>query len=185
VSSGLRDRLAIDRDVVRTALLDKQPGPADAIPRTDPDVRTPWGNYLHHPALEGWAGEHLTDFNKWVKFIHTKIILIDPLTATPTIITGSANYSDNSTTDNEENTLVIRGDGTPTTQRVADIYLTEYQRLFMHFVYRDWANPDTIANAGTDSSAGHLRENPTWSAPYYTAGSWRERQRRTFASTTS
>jgi phosphatidylserine/phosphatidylglycerophosphate/cardiolipin synthase-like enzyme len=180
-----RERLAIDRDVVRTVLLDKQPVPADAIPRTDPDVRTSWGNYLHHPALEGWAGERLTDFNKWVKFIHTKIILIDPLTATPTIITGSANYSDNSTTDNEENSLVIRGDGTPTTQRVADIYLTEYQRLFMHFVYRDWANPDTIANAGTDSSAGHLREDPTWSSPYYKAGSWRERQRRTFASTTS
>jgi phosphatidylserine/phosphatidylglycerophosphate/cardiolipin synthase-like enzyme len=179
-----RDRLAIDRDVVRTVLLDKQPLPGAAIPRTDPDVRTSWGDYLHHPDLEGWAGEHLTDFNKWVKFIHTKIILIDPLTATPTIVSGSANYSDNSTTDNEENTLVIRGDGTPTTQRVADIYLTEYQRLFMQFVYRDWANPDTIANAGTDSSAGHLHEDPTWSSPYYTPGSWRERQRRTFASTT-
>jgi hypothetical protein len=32
----------------------------------------------------------------------------------------SADYSDNSTTDNEENTVLIQGDGTNIAQRVAD-----------------------------------------------------------------
>jgi phosphatidylserine/phosphatidylglycerophosphate/cardiolipin synthase-like enzyme len=174
-----RRTFAVDEDLVRTVLLDQRP-PVDAgIPTVDPDVRIAWGDYLHHTALDIWAQERLTDFNSWVKFIHTKIILVDPLLEAPTIITGSANYSDNSTTDNEENTVIIRGD-TPEVRRVADIYLTEYQRLFTHFVFRDWVDRDAIE---TNSGAwtGRLLEDPSWSDPYYVAGGWRARQRQTFA----
>ena len=114
-----------------------------------------------------------------MRFIHTKIIIVDPLTDTPTVITGSANYSGNSTTDNEENSIVIRGDGSGVAKRVADIYLTEYQRLFMHFVFRSWANRDPSGS----SAAGRLAEDDSWSAPYYEPGGWRDRQRRTFAGT--
>jgi phosphatidylserine/phosphatidylglycerophosphate/cardiolipin synthase-like enzyme len=118
----------------------------------------------------------------YVKFIHTKIILVDSLTDTPTIITGSANYSDNSTFDNEENSIVLVGDGGEQAKRVADIYLTEYQRLFMHFVLRDLAERDPVR---TDSGPGtsRLAEDDTWSQPYYVPDSWQARQRRTFAGT--
>lgn len=174
-----RDKLGVDRDVIRTVLLDKEPAAGQEVPLIDPDVRVSWGDYLERPALEGWAIEHLTDFNTWVRFVHTKIIFVDPLTETPTIITGSANYSGNSTTDNEENSIVIRGDGSGIAQRVADIYLTEYQRLFMHFVFRSWANRD----ASGASAAGRLAEDDSWTAPYYAPGGWRERQRRMFAGT--
>lgn len=171
-----RDRLGVDRDVVRTVLLDQEPAPA--IPTVDPDVRVSWGDYLHHVTFERWAAERLTNFNSWVKFIHTKIILIDPLTDGPVTLTGSANYSDNSTTDNEENTVIVRGDSA-SARRVADIYLTEYQRLFMHFVFRDWA---AAGVAGT--STGVLAEDDGWTGRYYTAG-WRARQRTTFATPVS
>lgn len=167
-----RDRLAVDRDVVRTVLLDQEPTPA--IPSADPDVRVSWGDYLHHVTFERWAAERLTNFNTWVKFVHTKIILIDPLTDAPVTLTGSANYSDNSTTDNEENTVIVRGDSAAA-RRVADIYLTEYQRLFMHFVFRDWA---AAGAAGT--STGALAEDDGWTGRYYAPG-WRARQRTTFA----
>ena len=174
-----RDELGVDRAIVRTVLLDRAPAADAPIPTTDPDVRTSWGDYLDHAMLDGWAEEHLTSFNKWVKFIHTKIILVDPLTDEPTIITGSANYSDSSTTDNEENTVIIRGEVTDVgARRVADIYLTEYHRLFMHFVFRDRAN-DLL----DDPAAGRLSEDDSWSMPYYEAGSWRARQRQTFAGT--
>jgi hypothetical protein len=43
-----RDKLAVDRDRVRTVLLDKKPRPAEAIPTNDEDVRRVWGDYLHH-----------------------------------------------------------------------------------------------------------------------------------------
>jgi phosphatidylserine/phosphatidylglycerophosphate/cardiolipin synthase-like enzyme len=176
-----RAKLGLDRDVVRTVLLDQKPDPGQEIPSTDPDVRVSWGDYLHKVTFEQWAAEHLTDFNSWVKFIHTKIILVDPMTAAPITLTGSANYSDNSTTDNEENTVIVRSDGTDAgaaaARRVADIYLTEYQRLFMHFVFRDWAAKD----GETGTSGGFLTESDTWTKRYYEPGSWRARQRTTFA----
>ena len=173
-----RDELGIDRDIVRTVLLDRQPAADEPIPTTDPDVRISWGDELHHDLFDVWAQEHLTDFNKWVKFIHTKILLVDPLTDAPTVITGSANYSDSSTIDNEESSIVIRaaaadGDGAAVVRRVADIYVTEYHRLFTHFVFRDRAE-----RLATDPSAGRLVEDDSWSSPYYEAGSWRARQRR-------
>jgi phosphatidylserine/phosphatidylglycerophosphate/cardiolipin synthase-like enzyme len=139
-----------------------------------------WGDYLHSAEFDQWAEEHLTSFNKWVKFVHTKIILVDPMTRSPTVITGSANYSDNSTTDNEENSVLVREDGSGAATRVADIYLTEYQRLFMHFVFRSWASRSpTVAGAGPGT--GHLIEDDGWSVDYFAAGSWRSRQRQTFA----
>jgi phosphatidylserine/phosphatidylglycerophosphate/cardiolipin synthase-like enzyme len=178
-----RDELGVDRDVVRTVLLDRRPAADEPIPNTDPDVRISWGDELHHDLFDVWAKEHLTDFNKWVKFIHTKILLVDPLTDEPTVITGSANYSDSSTVDNEENSLVIRADAADGTEaafvrRVADIYVTEYHRLFMHFVFRDRAE-----RMSSDPSAARLVEDDSWSAPYYEAGGWRARQRQTFAGT--
>ncbi|MFL6129216.1 MAG: hypothetical protein ACJ73E_09120 [Mycobacteriales bacterium] len=183
INKVFRDKLGVDRDVVRTVLLDQPPDPGQGIPQVDADVRTSWGDYLHHVAFDRWAAEHLTGFNSWVKFIHTKIIMVDPLTGSPTTLTGSANYSDNSTTDNEENTILVRPDGTDAgdraARRVADVYLTEYQRLFTHFVFRDWAARDADPAAG--SKGGRLTEDDTWTERYYEPGSWRERQRRTFA----
>ena len=181
-----RDKLGVDRDVVRTVLLDQEPHINEGIPTVDSDVRVSWGDYVHQPLFDRWVQEHLTNFNVWVKFIHTKIILVDPLTTTPTIITGSANYSDNSTTDNEENSVLLRGNGSDAVQRVADIYLTEYQRLFMHFVFRDWINRPPV-DPGVAPQAGpgtpYLIEDDTWSDRYYVPGSWPARQRQTFAGT--
>jgi phosphatidylserine/phosphatidylglycerophosphate/cardiolipin synthase-like enzyme len=80
--------------------------------------------------FEHWLKEQVTGFNTHVKFIHTKYMLIDPLSNDSLIITGSANFSDASTKKNDENMLVIRGD-----TRVADIYLTEFMRLLCIFIF--------------------------------------------------
>jgi phosphatidylserine/phosphatidylglycerophosphate/cardiolipin synthase-like enzyme len=66
-----------------------------------------------------------------VSYIHSKILLRDPLGADPIVVTGSANFSVASTTGNDENMLVIRGN-----RRVADIYFTEFNRLFNHYYFR-------------------------------------------------
>jgi phosphatidylserine/phosphatidylglycerophosphate/cardiolipin synthase-like enzyme len=66
-----------------------------------------------------------------ISYIHSKFLLQDALGNDPVIVTGSANFSANSTVGNDENMIVIRGD-----QRVADIYFTEFNRLFSHFYYR-------------------------------------------------
>jgi len=60
-----------------------------------------------------------------------KFLLMDPLGDDPIVVTGSANFSEASTNDNDENMLLIRGN-----QRVADIYFTEFNRLFNHYYFR-------------------------------------------------
>lgn len=55
---------------------------------------------------------------------------MDPLGADP-IVTGSANFSDASTRKNDENMIIVRGD-----RRAADIYFTEFNKLFNHYYFR-------------------------------------------------
>ena len=72
--------------------------------------------------------------NEHVRWVHTKFMLVDPLSDDPVVITGSANFSDASVNTNHENMLVIRGD-----TRVADIYLGEFMRQFSSYAFRDAA----------------------------------------------
>jgi hypothetical protein len=65
----------------------------------------------------------------------------DPLGNDPIVVTGSANFSDNSTTAYDKIMLIIRGD-----KRVADIYFTEFNRLFSHYYFR--AVVESTARAG-------------------------------------
>lgn len=183
LTDTFRTLLGEPRDYPRTVLLDKRPPSTQAIPHTDPNVRTVWGA-LFESALDQWATESLTGFNPMVKFIHLKVILIDPLTDQPTLLTGSANYSDNSTEDNDENTVVLTAVTSPAfspaaLRRVSDIYLTEYHRLFQHFVFRAFAQPHTAALASSGNR--DLAEDGSWIAPYRTG--WRAVQRHLFAGT--
>jgi phosphatidylserine/phosphatidylglycerophosphate/cardiolipin synthase-like enzyme len=124
--------------------------------------------------LSTWAQETLTGFNPLVPYLHTKIILVDPLTADPTVISGSANFSPGSTDANDENMLIIRG-----SQDVADVYFTEYARIFQHFYARWWAAQIAAVQHAPDS--GFLVEDATWQTPYQTDGDNKQRQRLLFA----
>lgn len=94
LNAVFRDTLDVPKDVMRTVLLRTwwPHHASERIPRTDPNVRVSTGSHLANSPLDQWADEFLTGFNTHVKYVHTKIILIDPMTRDPTIITGSANY---------------------------------------------------------------------------------------------
>lgn len=98
------------------------------------------GNLITTNKFDGWVKEQLTGLSRNVKYIHNKFMLVDPLGDNPIVITGSANFSNASTTDNDENMIIIRGN-----KRVADIYFGEYMRLFTHYTFREslnWRKPD-------------------------------------------
>jgi len=124
--------------------------------------------------LTRWAQEQLTNFNPRVPYLHTKILLVDPLGTDPTVISGSANFSPASTSSNDENMLVIRGD-----TEVADIYFTEFARIFNQFYARWWAS-----QLGTDGAETHsfLDETDAWHEPYFVAGNPKNDQRTLFSS---
>lgn len=111
--------------------------------------------------------------------IHSKIILADPFSSDPILASGSANYSKNSTTNNDSNTLVIRGD-----TAVTDIYATEFMRMFEHYHYRaSRAAAEKKAGKKAKSEPLSLKEKDVWSEKYYKSGSLEELDRRTFAGT--
>ena len=101
--------------------------------------------------------------NQHVSFIHSKFLLRDPLGADPVVVTGSANFSDASTNDNDENMLAIRGD-----RRVADIYFTEFNRLFNHYYFRSvWEDLHRDGKKPlNDDDSLFLVETDAWLAKY-------------------
>ena len=129
------------------------------------NVYQAWGSELDHP-LGRWVKEISTrelGLNRHVAFIHDKFLLSDPLGADPIVVTGSANFSRASTTENDENMIIIRGD-----RRVADIYFTEFNRLFFHYYFRSVVQrlAATAAAAGADEHAFDLVEDDSWTAKY-------------------
>ena len=97
------------------------------------NVYKAWGSYIKNPLYQ-WTREtnnKIIGLNKHVVFIHSKFLLMDPLGDDPIVVTGSANFSDASIKDNDENMIIIRGN-----TRVADIYFTEFNRLFNHYYFR-------------------------------------------------
>lgn len=115
--------------------------------------------------------------------IHSKIIAVDPLGPDPIIITGSANYSNNSTLHNDENSLLIRGD-----LAVADIYASEFMRMFEHYHFRAAVGRENEKRTQSGQSAVaeplSLKEDDAWSDRYYVAGSNDAFSRQLFAGTT-
>lgn len=128
---------------------------------------------IEEEGLQGWEAEHLTGLNDHVKYLHTKYLFIDPLTDDPILITGSANFSEASTKNNDENMIIIRGD-----TNVVDIYLTEFMRLFNHFEFRD-----QMANHGMDETlfSDFLAEDNSWTAIYFKKGTQHFMERELFS----
>ncbi len=92
--------------------------------------------------------------------VHHKFIVLDFNTPNCTVITGSANYSKNSTEKNDENTLIVQQD-----RRVAEFYLGEFFRIYEHYRSR-W-----ILNRGRKQpSVLYLKEDGSWAKDYYGTG---------------
>lgn len=102
--------------------------------------------------------------------LHSKIILADPFGADPVLITGSANFSTNSTVSNDSNVLVFRGD-----TAVADVYVADFMRMFEHYWFRSRKDEKLAAN-----QVFALKDDDSWSVKYFTDGTREQRDRLSF-----
>jgi phosphatidylserine/phosphatidylglycerophosphate/cardiolipin synthase-like enzyme len=94
----------------------------------------------------------------------------------PLICTGSANFSENSLTSNDENMVLIRG-----ATRLADIYMTEFDRLFRHFYFRDIANEVAMKRKkGAKPEKVFLSEDDRWTESYFRRDGFKSRRREMF-----
>ena len=131
-----------------------------------PNVVIAIGNRIPLNGFDRWLGEldRITGHVN-VHWIHLKFMLVDPLSDDPTVVTGSANFSDASTSTNDENMLVIKGN-----RRVADIYLGEYMRLYSHYAFREAVRIFLEKNPHAkpeDMTQGFLIEKGDWTTPYF------------------
>jgi phosphatidylserine/phosphatidylglycerophosphate/cardiolipin synthase-like enzyme len=151
-----RDVYAQDKDYLRYILFEKA-AEAKSVQSNDTDLMITAGAILKSP-VEQWVKEisSKTSTGAGILYVHNKFFLIDPLEKVPVVVTGSANFSKSSITRNDENTLIIKGD-----QRVADIYLTEFSRMFEHF----W--PRYLSTLPVRSFSKPLDEGYTWHLDYY------------------
>jgi len=89
----------------------------------------------------------------------------------PLICSGSANFSKNSLTANDENMLLVRGN-----TRAADIYMTELDRIFRHFRARDMIN----ATADQHKNVLLLDTTDGWIEPNFKDGTFKNNRRLLF-----
>jgi len=137
------------------------------------NVYKAWGSYIDDPVYQ-WAEEtntRILELNHHVSYIHSKFLLMDPLGTDPVVVTGSANFSRASTTDNDENMLIVRGN-----QRVADIYFTEFNRLFNHYYFRSVLDSEHRMRREDDRSRLFLDETGREWMKKYARGSLRAKR---------
>jgi phosphatidylserine/phosphatidylglycerophosphate/cardiolipin synthase-like enzyme len=96
--------------------------------------------------------------------------LVDPLGDDPIVISGSANFSPASTTANDENMLVIRGN-----TDVADVYFGEFMRLFDHIYARHIITRKLTKAA--EKKRNYLANDDSWVASNRQGPKARRRQR--------
>jgi phosphatidylserine/phosphatidylglycerophosphate/cardiolipin synthase-like enzyme len=194
VASDFVGPLSKPRNFLRFVLKEKPPTREERTARVDRNLVIAYGGVLGAQhlvkngklvvkrkvsgfSLDRWfVKEELTRSEGNIFFVHTKYLLIDPLSDDPLICTGSANFSENSLTGNDENMVLIRGN-----TRVADIYLTEFDRLFRHFYFRDVSNELTIKRQkGQEPEKVWLDERFIWTDEYFWPGGFKTRRREMF-----
>ena len=137
------------------------------------------GASLDTDSLANFRGERTNPLNV-NRYIHTKFMLVDPLSDDPLVVTGSANFSRPSQRVNDENMLVIRGD-----TRVADIYFGEFMRIFDHhyarYIVRKLAgrptSPIRTPDTSKEKTADWLPPTSTAAATSRSGGSTSHRRR--------
>lgn len=176
-----RQLYAQDDAVLRFALMDEEAAGSHAarekaiaeieVFRKRANVTVAIGGHIPLNSFDRWLQER-GGLTQGVEWIHTKFMLVDPLSENPVVVTGSANFSEPSTDENNENMLVIRGD-----TRVADIYLGEYMRLYSHYAFREAV---TKKWGGETWNPSRLDPADAWQSDYYEAGSERFLKREYF-----
>jgi phosphatidylserine/phosphatidylglycerophosphate/cardiolipin synthase-like enzyme len=173
INAKLQDILMRRKNYLRYILLETEASRAKQNNlleiKKDPNNRVAVGSYLLDKHTR-FLKEGLTGLNVHVKYVHTKFMIIDPLGDDPILITGSANFSDASTTQNDENMIISRGN-----TDITDIYLGEFMRLFNHFYARDWINAK-----GNDDKSAYLCSDESWTALYFDPSNAKCKQREYF-----
>ena len=125
--NGREDEKTGDTTTVRVHVV----GGADGVITKTVEVVQPEGK--QHPTAF-WAAETTHDQFKqgigWA-IIHSKVLVVDPFSDDPTVVTGSHNFSISASEHNDENFVVVRGDPV-----LAEAYAVNVDSAWRHYASR-------------------------------------------------
>jgi phosphatidylserine/phosphatidylglycerophosphate/cardiolipin synthase-like enzyme len=93
--------------------------------------------------------------------VHSKVVVIDPFSANPVLMTGSHNLGPKASGTNDENLLLIRN-----APHLAAAYATNVMSIYNQYRWRYRRQTGT----GKENWQG-LKDNDTWQNGYLTPGS--------------
>ena len=85
--------------------------------------------------------------------IHSKVLVIDPFSADPVVITGSHNFSSSASSKNDENFIIVKGD-----QALAEAHAVNIFGAYSHYRWRAFLSQ-------TNKPFNGLQDNDKWLAP--------------------
>jgi phosphatidylserine/phosphatidylglycerophosphate/cardiolipin synthase-like enzyme len=172
----IKNAVVADTDYLKYIIIDKKTKNT-SLQSNDFDNVIIWGGVLDTP-IYNWLDETHAGklFKSGTNYIHNKVILIDPLSEAPLVISGSANFSDNSILHNDENTLAIKGN-----KNVADFYFTEFARIFNHYSSRQDIKKLTKKNEEEGHNPNHLwTKSAEWVPSFYKPTALKHKRKKMF-----
>jgi phosphatidylserine/phosphatidylglycerophosphate/cardiolipin synthase-like enzyme len=85
--------------------------------------------------------------------IHSKVVVIDPFSKDPVVITGSHNFSSSASSKNDENFIIVKGD-----HELAEAYAVNIMGAYAHYRWRAFLTQ-------TNRPFNGLKDNDKWQAP--------------------
>lgn len=85
--------------------------------------------------------------------IHSKVVVIDPFSADPVVITGSHNFSASASGKNDENFIIVKGD-----RELAEAYAVNILGAYVHYRWR-------VHLANAPKPFNGLKDDDGWLAP--------------------
>lgn len=86
--------------------------------------------------------------------VHSKVLVVDPLSESPTIVTGSHNFSTSASTKNDENLVIVRGH-----RQLAAAYATHVMSVYQHYRFRSYVR-ETLARG--EKPWSYLDDDDAW-----------------------
>ena len=85
--------------------------------------------------------------------IHSKVLVVDPFSKDPVVITGSHNFSSTASKKNDENFIIVKGD-----RELAEAYAVNIMGAYAHYRWRAFLSQ-------TNRPFNGLQDNDKWQAP--------------------
>jgi len=116
------------------------------------DIVQPEG--MKHPFANFAAEVTRSEFLGWQgvghAIIHSKVLVIDPFSADPVVITGSHNFSITASQKNDENFIIVKGD-----PELAEAYAVNILGVYAHYRWRAFLSQ-------TNKPLNWLKDNDQW-----------------------